>query len=659
MLNDFTGGGQIFLHRLRMFFQVFNRSFMTSLVVSVVITLAISYKSAQVLDIKAAMTYQKAIIVDGFDNATGFIRRTINSASANYTTTIDAYDRKGLYAKNIAPHKIIRSHYFKDSYSKLIDFLRLQLLLGCVNMLGIFVVIYLLWTRFGKAAKEKQHISGSQVKTPKEAYRYLKKNKKASRFNIGGVPLVKDAETKHILITGSTGSGKTNCLHTLLPQIRAQKQPAVIVDTEGDMVSRYYRAGYDIIINPYDTRTHNWDLWSEITSNKCIKKIAVSFFPDSPPDSYEYDKKWTSWGKMLFVGCLEYLKQQNKMSIENLYNLIHRETIESLTAKLASTSVGSLLASKSDNNVAPHNIRINTILATEWLEFLSDSKEKSFSFKEWFKALDTTSDDRWIFITCDASDSKVLLPFFSVIIDIALNSLLSLGINPNRRVWFGFDELAKLKYLPALQENITLLRKYGGCVLAATQSFNQIFAHYGRNSGSVMLGQFNTNIIFRISEVEEARIIAKRIGEIEYINQQKNISYGANEFRDGVSYTEQEKKKDLISISDLSNLEVHQAYILLPEPEVSTVKIKLGIVPKPSKLEPAFLANPYVELMLQERAENWARKNKKNNSGPKKKENTVSSSKGITGKRQQEKNSNNEADKVTRIFVKKLEEGKL
>ena len=516
----------------------------------------------------------------------------------------------------------------------------------------VFIVTVIVWGRFGKATKEKKHLSGSQIKTPKEVSRYLKKNKKASIFNIGGVPLVRDSETKHILITGSTGSGKTNCLHTILPQVRAQKLPAIVVDTEGDMVSRYFRAGYDIIINPYDVRTHNWDLWSEITSNKCIKKIATSFFPHSPPDSYDYDKKWTSWGRMLFIGCLEYLRQQNKMTIENLYNLIHRETIEDLTAKLASTSVGSLLASKSDNNVAPHNIRINTILSTEWLEFLSDSKEKSFSFQKWFESLDNTQDDRWIFVTCDGSDSKVLLPFFSVITDIALNSLIALGIKPQRRVWFIFDELAKLKYLPALQENITLLRKYGGCVLAATQSFNQIFAHYGRNSGSVMLGQFNTNIIFRISEVEEAKIIAKRIGEIEYLNQQRNISYGAHEFRDGVSYTEQEKKKDLISVSDLSNLEVHQAYILLPEPKVSIVKAKLEIAAKPNNLSPAFLSNPQIEIMLQERIENWANKN---NSSMSNNESAVSS--GTTKKRI--KNNNKGTDKITKIFIKKLEEEKV
>ena len=598
------------------------------------------------------MTYQKALLADGFDDASRGIRQTINPRAKYYYTTIDAHSKKGLDARDLDPRKIIKSNFYRAAYLEVWDFLKIQLVFTALVMCGIFVLIYLVWSRFGKAAKEKKHLSGSQIKTPKEVTRYLKKIKKASLFNLGGIPLVKDSESKHILITGSTGSGKTNCLHTLLPQIRAQKQPAIVVDTEGDMVSRYWREGYDIIINPYDLRTHNWDLWSEITSNKCIKKIAASFFPDSPPDSNDYDKKWTSWGRMLFIGCLEYLRHENKMTIEDLYNLIHRESIEDLTAKLASTSVGSLISSKSDNNAAPHNIRINTILATEWLEILSDSKENSFSFQKWFNRLDETRDDRWVFITCDGSDSKVLLPFFSVITDIALNSLISLGINENRKVWFIFDELAKLKYLPTLQENITLLRKYGGCVLAATQSFNQIFAHYGRNSGSVMLGQFNTNIIFRISEVEEAKIIAKRIGEIEYLNQQRNISYGAHEFRDGVSYTEQEKKKDLINISDLSNLEVHQAYILLPEPEVAIAKTKLDVALKSKNLNPPFLDNPQVELMLKERLDNWNTKNP-NNVNTKIAE--IPQQRGNELKQKKKKHNDKKDDDTVKIFVKKLD----
>ncbi len=96
MLNDFTGGEQIFLHKLWMFAQVLHRSFMTSMLVSLAIIGFVSYKPLQNLDLKAAMTYQKAVIANGFDNATSLIRSKVNPKAKYYYTTVDAYDHKGL-----------------------------------------------------------------------------------------------------------------------------------------------------------------------------------------------------------------------------------------------------------------------------------------------------------------------------------------------------------------------------------------------------------------------------------------------------------------------------------------------------------------------------------------------------------------------------------
>ncbi len=602
MLDNSIRGGQIFIHQIRMFKQIAGYAGLIACVLGFTIAAYLNVERFENIEWHPALTYWRGFVIDKFDDVVpsfGPINKQMMINVAN------------LGKAHLIPIKeFMQTGYFIRHGDRLLQLLIIFLLYGTGISFSVFLLIFWGWGRFGKFAKERKHLKGSQVKTAKEVASFLKSKKIASIFHIGDVPLVKNSEVKHILITGSTESGKTNCLHLLLPQIREQKQPAIVLDTEGDMVSRYYRPGKDIIINPFDLRAHNWDFWDEVQSARCIKKIATSFFPDSPPDIHDYDKKWTEWGRMLFIGCVEYLKNEGQPTIENLYNLIHKETIEDLTKKLRDTSVGSLLHTKSDNNVAPHNIRINTLLATEWLEFLSDDKEKSFSFREWFSTLDVNGDDRWIFVTCDGGDAKILLPFFSVIMDIALNSLISLGIKEDRRVWFIFDELAKLKYLPTLQENITILRKYGGCILAATQSFNQIFAHYGRNSGNVMLGQFNTNIIFKIKDIDEAAIITKRIGEIEYLSHQKNTSYGAHEFRDGISYNEQEKKQDLIKPSDLANLEVHQAYILLPEPAVAISQTKLGIANKPKYLQPAFVNNPKIELMIEEREQRWKNINK-------------------------------------------------
>ena len=129
MLNDFTGGGQIFLHKIRMFAQVLNRSFMTSMLASLAIVGCISYRPLQNLDLKAAMTYQKAMIANGFDNATALIRSKVNARAKYYYTTVDAYDQKGLYARDIDVRKIIRSSYFKNSYDDFFEFLKVFLLI--------------------------------------------------------------------------------------------------------------------------------------------------------------------------------------------------------------------------------------------------------------------------------------------------------------------------------------------------------------------------------------------------------------------------------------------------------------------------------------------------------------------------------------------------
>ncbi|XVN42865.1 MAG: type IV secretion system DNA-binding domain-containing protein [Candidatus Rickettsia vulgarisii] len=64
------------------------------------------------------------------------------------------------------------------------------------------------------------------------------------------MPLVKDSETQHILLTGS---GKTNMLNELLPQIRNQQDRAIIFDLTGGFVNRFFNPATDILNLP--TRT--------------------------------------------------------------------------------------------------------------------------------------------------------------------------------------------------------------------------------------------------------------------------------------------------------------------------------------------------------------------------------------------------------------------
>ena len=576
MLNDFTGGGQIFLHKLRMFVQVLHRSFMTSMLVSLAIVGCISYRPLQNLDLKAAMTYQKAIIANGFDNATALIRSKVNARAKYYYTTVNAYDKKGLYAKDVDPRKIIRSNYFKNSYEKFLEFIKVCFFLTCGVMLGIFLIIYVLWSRFGKDVKSEKIKEGSgRILSPKEVSRILKRAGRASSFYIGTMPLVKDSETKHLLVTGSTGCGKTNLIHNILPQVEKKKQPVIIIDQTGEMIAKYYNpARGDIIFNPFDTRSKSWDFWSDCNSLEELERFAKILFGfNRKRTGHSSDPFWEQSAENIFIACANYQKSIGDLRIEQLCMLARNSSLGSLRTKLKNTEASRYL--ESDNKTTASSILSVLATSVKPLSYLKDTGlENSFSLKEYFKNIDQGGSN-FLFLATKPSCRDLTLALIACMAESAFSRLLDIGIKEDRRVWFVIDELSALGKLPSLPTLMTEGRKYGACLLCGLQSLNQLYSNYGQYEGSTIFGQFGTSFFFRNSEPLIAKTISSMAGRETIYRQQKNTSFGAHEFRDGVSYSEQQQQKDLIEYSDLAALAVGECFALLPEPQVRAVKLKI------------------------------------------------------------------------------------
>jgi excinuclease UvrABC helicase subunit UvrB len=62
----------------------------------------------------------------------------------------------------------------------------------------------------------------------------------AERLTIGGVPLARSQEPLHLLLAGSTGTGKTTAIAELLDGIAERGDRAVIVDPNGSYASQFY-----------------------------------------------------------------------------------------------------------------------------------------------------------------------------------------------------------------------------------------------------------------------------------------------------------------------------------------------------------------------------------------------------------------------------------
>jgi len=102
----------------------------------------------------------------------------------------------------------------------------------------------------------------------------------ASDLAIGKVPLISGKETEHILLAGSTGTGKTQTIYGLLDAVRKRGDLAIVYDKSGSFLPIYYRPDLgDQILNPLDRRSATWSPWAEINDPTSAETMAESIIP--------------------------------------------------------------------------------------------------------------------------------------------------------------------------------------------------------------------------------------------------------------------------------------------------------------------------------------------------------------------------------------------
>ena len=404
--------------------------------------------------------------------------------------------------------------------------------------------------------------------SPKTLKRLLRREGLASDLTLDDVPLLKDTETGHMLITGTTGSGKTNCLHTLLPQIRAQRNRAIIVDLTGDFVSNYFREGHDLLLNPLDQRSKLWSPWADCKAESHFDTLAAAILPSSQAS----EPFWENAGKALLSSALKELAARGERDVSKLYHLLVRSDLKAFSAFFRGTEAapythmeGEKMTLSIRATLANHLQSFRYLSGTE--EHPEENRREGFSIRDW---VSHTGNDQWLFLSAKPDTRETLRPLIRGWLEIASNALMSLPPDPNRRLWFILDELPALQRLPSLETSLAESRKYGGCFLAGIQSISQMTSAYGQSSASAILDLFNTKIFFRNTDPTTTAWISKVLGEAETTERIENLSYGAHLMRDGVSLSPQMRTKPLVLPSEVANLKDGEALLKLPGPYPAT-----------------------------------------------------------------------------------------
>jgi len=491
LTKTFTKGGQVTLHNIRMIRQVLTVTLILTLIGGVLFwgtKTWFDYTPYQRYMIGSAYWSNVKLAVSG------------NNEKETQTYRYENGKEHLVRSINIKRNKAIQ-YWIKSFESQMLKNFWLSLWF----MGGFFLMICAFWTWRGNVKKAKEIVSGSEIVEPEVLQCLLKDQSIASPFTIGDVSLRLNAETQHMMVCGTTGTGKSTCFYHLFPQIRAQKQRAVIVDTTGEFVSRFYRPGKDILINPFDERSVGWHPWIDCRFPYHYDELASAFIPQTGQDSF-----WASSARTVFAEGLQYLSRQNMESIDDLLRLLLETSLKELFVALKNTPAASLIDPAGDRTAMSIRSHLSPYLRN--LRYLSSDKA-AFSVRDWVQKEANTkktvkgsakkssgespeeSDPQWLFIASTPDQRETLKPLMTGLMSSAINSLLSSEPHQTRRLWFIIDELACLNKQEALPKALAEIRKYGGCVAVGVQNIPQLQGQYGHAETKSLTSLFNTKVI--------------------------------------------------------------------------------------------------------------------------------------------------------------------
>jgi type IV conjugative transfer system coupling protein TraD len=460
--------------------------------------------------------------------------------------------------------EIYRNQEIKEIYEqyneKAAEFFYISMIPGGIAGLAAFIFFWF----SGRDMEGDYHVRGTYLVTAKELKKWSKAKwkeherrfgkdlKHAPRYTISGIQFPPNAVEAQTVISGTVGTGKTNALRELVSTIRDLNGKAIIYDRMGTFVENYYNPETDVIINPFDKRSHSWSPFYEAEDDIYFSQLAEVFIPDRPNVS---DQFWTQSARIVFEQAAKKIFNSGNFSNKRLNEAILQYSATELADLVSHTSAKHFF--NKDIAKTAGSIRANLITELRFLEFLRDDGE-AFSIRQWIK------DDNkkgFVFLTGDAEHAAATRNIISSVIETAANALMTCDQVNDPKVWFIMDEVPTLNRLPFLPTSLAEIRQFGGAFVLGYQVYSQLESLYGEKEAQTITGNLNNRIVFNTPDADTADVFSKSLGSEDVEERRESMTVGANETRDGVGFMSQRTERRIVTPSQIQNLPQFEAYI--------------------------------------------------------------------------------------------------
>lgn len=332
-LGSWTRGGQAIVHNVRMTTQVFIQTMLAGLAIWALGTAWYAFEKSTDYHRFVLVKLVEATFKEDAAPGTHDPVRFRTPEGKEYWTSAD---------------RLLESPIAKQALRKL----EKDLIHGAA-IAGGGAILALIWawfyfTRTGRGLGSNEYIRGARFGTAAQVRRALWRQKKGS-FAIGGVAMPDAFEPEHILICGAPGTGKTNLITTMLEGIRKSGKRAIVYDTAGSFVEKFYREGHDVLLNPLDQRTDIWSPWVDVPRDYHYDQIAESTIPDKHGDPF-----WSKSARGTLVAVLRKLARQQHTLISVLLERVLRSPVADLAAFVKGTDAAAFISSEGGTDLGGH-----------------------------------------------------------------------------------------------------------------------------------------------------------------------------------------------------------------------------------------------------------------------------------------------------------------
>lgn len=363
-----------------------------------------------------------------------------------------------------------------------------------------------------------KHLSGPRLLEGKEAedeacYQARKERSGAKAGFLRLHPtldLPKSRWTRHLLVYGSVGSGKTVILTPLVEQAVAANIKAFVYDVKGDFAARFPRGA---LVSPWHADSRVWDIAADVRTPSQAATFAQAFIPEGEGSN----RYFSLAAQQLLIGALRALQSEHGRSWgwRDLASRLaadraafaallaeHYPKAAPLLGADDSTATASVLAT-----LAAHTKAIDD-LAMAWGN--NEEKRKRVSLRHWVR--DDFNGRRQIIVQA-GPDAALTSAYIGAMIRLLESYIISPTLPDDEQ---GRTLLFLLDELPSLRVDVSALvdkgRSKGVVMIMGLQSLAQMRDAIGPNRAQALSSMVGTHIVCRMQMGEDRDLVAGLFG---------------------------------------------------------------------------------------------------------------------------------------------------